>query len=129
MERWGSSYLLQDVEAVRLIASLGSSTGRESAGSVTISFAQEPGVFVTSQSARERELLIKWDVALRLMGLLDILILQNRLLRDETPHPGVSSQSSHIFTVSGGLRATPIICSWDEANPHVQCRQVEGTAD
>lgn len=75
MELWGSSYLLQDVAPTRLIATLGSSTPREAAGSVMLSFTQEPGVFTTVQRGSTRAVVMKWDLALRLMSLIHVLVV------------------------------------------------------
>jgi hypothetical protein len=129
MELWGSSYLLQDVEAVRLIASLGSSTDQESPGLVKVSFTQEPGVFATARRQQQSEIVAKWDVALRLMALLHVLVLQNKLLRSETPEIRVPSGKVRVFTVSGGWRSSPIVCAWNAATVEVECRPVEGAAD
>lgn len=129
MEMWGSSYLIQDVEPVRLIGIIGAST-ETGAGSVRVSFNQDPGVFAVTQSGSEGALVVKWDVALRLMALLHIVILQNKILRGEAPEIGIAPCEACVFTVSGGGRGAPVTCSWDAAKPDVEYKRVtEGASD
>lgn len=125
----GSSYLLQDVAPVRLVGALGSATARPGPGMVRLSFTQEPGVLTVTHDESGWRLVIKWDLALRLMALLHVLILQNMLLRDEAPKVRVAPDRSRVFTVTEGQRASSIVCSWNEAADDVECNLVEGTAD
>jgi len=126
---WGSSYLIQDVEPVRLIGIIGAST-EAGAGSVRVSFNQDPGVFTVTQTESEGTLVAKWDVALRLMALLHIVTLQNKILRGEASEIGSASCGACVFTVSGGERGAPVTCSWDAATPDVEYKRVaEGTGD
>lgn len=76
------------------------------------------------------ELVAKWDVALRLMALVHVLVLQNRLLRGEVPEVRVASDRMRVFSVTEGWRTSPIVCSWDAATVDVECNPVgEGMAD
>lgn len=129
MESWGSSYLLQDVEPVRLVGVLGAWTGSTGAGIVTISFAQEPGALTLTNDETRWKLVVKLDLALRLLALLHVLVLQNMLLRGETPEIRATADRSHTFTVTDGWRSSPITCSWDRSRADVECKQVDGMAD
>jgi hypothetical protein len=129
MELWGSSYLLQDVQPVRLVGTIGSSTERAAPGTIRVSFHQEPGVFAVMQDGVGSQLLAKWDLALRLMALVHVLVLQNRLLRGEKPELR-SAERERVFSVAGGGRASPILCSWDSSTMDVECHAVgEGEPD
>ncbi|MDC0746391.1 hypothetical protein [Polyangium mundeleinium] len=129
MERWGSSYLLHDAESVRLVATLGSSTDIVGTGTIYVSFVQEP-VFAVTRNGSRCELVVKWDVALRLMALVHVLVLQNKLLRGEAPEIRGAPDRAQVFEVTGGLRSSPIVCSWDASTAGVEFRPVhEGMAD
>lgn len=121
MKLWGSSYLLHDVDPVKLIGTLGSFTDSKGVGTVQISFAQEHGVFAVARTESRCEFRIKWEVALRLLALMHILVLQNRMLRGEALDMRISPDRARIFHVSEGWRSSPIMCSWNAANPDVQC--------
>jgi hypothetical protein len=123
MERSGSTYLLQDVEPVRLIGVVGSWT-EDGSGSVVVSFSHEPGVFTVTQSESEGELVVKWDVALKLMALLHIVVLQNKILRGETHEMRGAPTQARVFTVTGGGRCSPITCRWEAMTLAVECKPV-----
>ncbi|MEO7596683.1 MAG: hypothetical protein ABI134_36090 [Byssovorax sp.] len=115
---------------MRLVATLGSSTGRVGSGVIRLSFNQEPGVLFVMCKESKCELVVKWDVALRFMALVHLLVLQNRLLRDEAPEIRHVSERTRIFDVTGGLRMSAIVCSWDASTADVECRPVhEGIAE
>lgn len=124
MELWGSSYLLQDVEPVRLVGTIGSSTEQAGSGKIRVSFHQDPGVFAVMQDGVRSQLHAKWDLALRLMALVHVLVLQNRLLRGEEPALVVPSQMGRLFTVAEGRRASPVVCSWASSTVDVECNPV-----
>jgi hypothetical protein len=93
----------------------------EGSGAIRFSFTQERGVFAVAWNESRCELIIKWDVALRLMALMHILVLQNRILRSETLDIRVMPDRMRVFNVSEGWRASPIRCSWDAASTDVKC--------
>ena len=128
MELWGSSYLVQDCSPIKLVAMMGSSTPRESSGSVRISFMQEPGVLTVAEDASEVVLVVIWDVAVKLIALLQVLVLQNRLLRAETPlHTTIPL--GRVFKVTGGAPSGNIVCSWAVGASEVKCRTVSDSVD
>lgn len=124
MEFWGSSYLLQDVQPVRLVGTIGSSTDRARFGAIRVSFHQEPGVFSLMHDGGRSQLVAKWDLALTLMALVHVLVLQNRLLRGETSELRQAPGRERVFTVAGGGRGSPIVCSWDSSTIEVECSAV-----
>jgi hypothetical protein len=126
MELWGSSYLLQEAQPLRLVGTIGSSTERARPGRIRLSFHQEPGVFAVVQARGEWQLVVKWDLALNLIALVHILVLQNRLLRGEKPELGAPAQRDRVFTVSGGGRASFIVCSWDSSMKGIECHEAAG---
>jgi hypothetical protein len=130
MELWGSSYLLHDAEPVRLVGTLGSSTDRGGSGVIRLSFNQEPGVLFAAFKESKCELVVKWDVALRLIALVHVLVLQNRLLRGEAPEIRDVSERTRIFDVTGGSRMSAIVCSWVASTVDIECRPVhDGVAE
>jgi hypothetical protein len=99
-------------------------------GVIIICFTQEPGVFSATRNESKYELVAKWDMALRLMSLVHILVLQNRLLRGETLDGKVAPGRTRIFDMSEGWRTSPIVCSWDAEITDVQCSPAnEGSPD
>ena len=121
---------MHDAEPVRLVGTLGSSTGRAGSGVIRLSFNQESDVFFVACKESKCELVVKWDVALRLIALVHVLVLQNRLLRGEAPEIRDVSERTRIFDVTGGLRMSAIVCSWDASTADVECRPVhEGIAE
>jgi hypothetical protein len=130
MELWGSSYLLHDTEPVRLVGILGSSTAKVGSGVIRLSFDQEPGVLFFACEESRCELVVKWDVALRLMTLMHVLVLQNRLLRGEAPENREMSERARVFDVTGGSRMSALVCSWDSSTADVEyCSVHEGIAE
>ena len=124
MELFGSSYLLHDVEPVRLVGTLGSWTDSIGSGSIRVSFHQIPDIFSVVRSESACELIMKWDVALRLMALVHILVVQIKILRNEFPEIRVATDRARVFKVTGGWRLSPIVCSWNVATDEVECNQV-----
>lgn len=113
MERWGSSYLLHDVMPTQLIATLGSSTSLDAVGSVGMSFTRTEGVLTATRDATSCRVHIKWSVAINLMALLHVLVLQNRLLRGESPEFWLSLEGERTFRIAGGMRTGSIEIVWD----------------
>jgi hypothetical protein len=74
------------------------------------------------------KIIVKWDVALRLMSLLHVLVLQNRLLRGESPELRITRDRSRIFVLTGGARSSEIECSWSAKVGEVTCEPVIGGA-
>lgn len=126
MEVWGSSYLVHDVQAVRLVGTIGSSTPQSQVGSVRLSFHREPGILSTTRNDVTTEIVAKWEVAINLIALIQVLLLQNKLLRGETASGRLDTPGATIFTVSGGARGTPVTLSWDSTREDVRCNRVQG---
>jgi hypothetical protein len=124
MELFGSSYLLHDVEPVRLVGTLGSWTDSNGLGSIRVSFHQNSDIFSVVRGASECDLIAKWDIALRLMTLVHILVVQNKILRNEPPELRVATDKARVLRVTGGWRLSPIVCSWGVANGEIECNQV-----
>lgn len=128
MERWGSSYGLQDVSPVRLIGGIAGSTPPDAPGTIRISFVQDAGVFSTVHEELTRRIIVKWDVALRLIALMHVLVLQNRLLRGESPDLRITRDRARLFSLTGGARSSAIECSWSATTSEVTCEPVAGGA-
>jgi hypothetical protein len=95
-----------------------------------MSFTREHGVFTTACDGVNCGIVVKWDVALRLMALVHVLVLQNRLLRGEPPELRIVPDRTRIFTLTGGLRSAPIECTWNAETADVTCGPVAaGAAD
>ncbi len=60
------------------------------------------------------------------MALVHVLVVQNRLLRGETPEVRVRPDRKRVFNVTGGLRSGPIECSWDAGTADIRCGPVVG---
>ena len=123
---WGSSYFLHDTEPVRLIGTIGASTDRSDLGSVVMSFAHQPDVFFAVHRGSKWELSVKWDVALRMVAIIHVLVVQNRLLRGESAELAFRPGQSPVFAVTGGAKRGPIVCNWEANTVGVECRPVEG---
>lgn len=80
-EKAGGAFLLQEQEPKRLIGSLVSRTGEQGPGLVLVAFGDEDP---RSKRGVVTEIGLSRDAALRLAGLLQILVAQNMWLRRES---------------------------------------------
>ncbi|MCA9591567.1 MAG: hypothetical protein KC657_40000 [Myxococcales bacterium] len=106
---------------MRLLAGLGATTPPGEPGSVRISMTPHRGSLELTFSDTSCELTVSWEVALRLISLLHILILQNRLLRNEPAQLTSDGRRKQIFSLTGGEAQHPLRCSWNRAAPGVEC--------
>jgi hypothetical protein len=104
--------LLHNTGPIELVGSIGSTTEEREGGQILISFASTPGVLAVRARERTHELEIKWEMALRLMTLIQVLVLQNRLLRGEEPVHPVCAGTEGGFSVEGNAFSV-YVCTWE----------------
>jgi hypothetical protein len=79
-EKTGGAFFLQEVEPKTLIAVLVSTTPPQGPGVVLLAFGDDDP---RTRSDVVTEIVFSWDVALRLLGVLQVLVAQTMCLRSE----------------------------------------------
>ena len=118
MERWGSSYLLQQSKPTKLVGGIGATT-EESNGQIRLSLWNTPGVLVVNSDNDTCELVIQPELAAQLVALIHILVLQNRILRNE-PATLPPIGESNVFRVAAKSKGS-FVCTWDCEAAGVKC--------
>lgn len=121
MDRNGSSYLLQDFAPIHLIGIVGASTPADARGTVKLTFAQQTEVFVAELGELRCKIIVKWDIAVRLIALIHILLIQNCIIRGTRLDLRISPDRVRVFNVTGGRRTTSIEFSWSADALDVKC--------
>lgn len=111
MERWGSSYFLHDVTPTTLVGGLGASTNASGRGTIRLSFAKGSEALDVRYGGDLNELVAKWEVAVKLVALLHILVVQNKLLRAEQPVLSTKTNGPPLFEVRADAKSG-IVCRW-----------------
>lgn len=126
MELWGSSYLVQDVVPGRLVGAIGASTNTVGVGTIRMSLVQEVDICALTREGGAWRVSTKWDIALRIVALLHLLLVQNRLLRHESPTLEIVGVGEQRFAVSSGGQASAVSWSWDCAASGIDVNPVAG---
>src|SRR5688572_23034914 len=111
MERWGSSYFLHDATPTTLVGGLGASTNASGSGTIRLSFAKDSEALELRDGGDLNELVAKWELAVKLVALLHILVVQNKLLRAEQPVLSTTTNGPPPFEVRADAKSG-IVCRW-----------------
>jgi hypothetical protein len=109
MTRWGSSYFLHDTAPIKLVGGVGATTGDDRKGQLTLSFANTPELLEWSVTGPVEQLVVKWELAVQLVALIQVLLLQNKVLRNEEPELHLGDAGHFTVAASG---TAPLVCAW-----------------
>lgn len=128
MAKTGGAFLLQELEPKRLLGSMMSVADEGGWGWIYLSFFPDPAQLTLEERGPQTSFVISRAVAANLIGLLQVMVVQNRILRHEEV---VRSRSSSRKRANSGLSVKSphrnlFTCSWASGMTGARHRNVEG---